>query len=282
MPFEKFKTLLHDIPSAKRILLQGQGEPLLNKDLIKMIHCAKDKGLVVDTCTNGVLVSQDVAQRLLDSGLDKIAFSVDSCYEEKYEVIQRGAKFRNTLGNIESFVQLRNRQQCKTIICLYMVIMKNNVQEIPDYLEFGANLGVDRVTLQRLISIRPFLDRYCPSVINQLVSVNEMPPFDSLYSLSRRLGIDLTIDENKACQWLRSSAYITWNGYLTPCCLLWQSEYFLGNVYDEGFEIVWLGRRTSDFRRALQKGQFPSVCKACRRAATDKISMKSGLEADTL
>lgn len=53
------------------------GEPLLNKNIVNYIKIAKENGHKVGLTTNATLLSSELSKQLIDSGLDKIIFSVN-------------------------------------------------------------------------------------------------------------------------------------------------------------------------------------------------------------
>ncbi|MCK4732849.1 MAG: radical SAM protein [Methanophagales archaeon] len=78
LTFDGFKRIISKLPTLKRVLLQGQGEPFLNKELLKMINFAAKRNIAVSTCTNATLLNAKIAELLCFSGLSKLAISLDS------------------------------------------------------------------------------------------------------------------------------------------------------------------------------------------------------------
>ena len=70
-----------------RVWLDFYGEPLLVKyKLYYMIDYAKKKGLKnININTNGTLINKEMAEMLLDSGIDLISIDVDGFAKEMYE-----------------------------------------------------------------------------------------------------------------------------------------------------------------------------------------------------
>ena len=72
----------------------GDGEPLLNNDIIEMIKYARSKNILdLFMHTNGTLLLGDVASELLEAGLTRLIISIDSPVKETYEKIRVGADF---------------------------------------------------------------------------------------------------------------------------------------------------------------------------------------------
>lgn len=96
----------------------GRGEPLMHRDIVKMVAYAKKKGLIdVYLNTNGVLLNIYAARALLDAGLDRISFSIDGFSRSIYEKYRPGAKFINIAYKIvPDFFFLRETGNYKTKI----------------------------------------------------------------------------------------------------------------------------------------------------------------------
>jgi len=78
--------------NVQSITLIG-GEPSLHPDLVKIIQYIKQKGIICQMLTNGVLFLEDEEDQLLNSlleaGLDKILLHVDEGQEEIHDSIDR-------------------------------------------------------------------------------------------------------------------------------------------------------------------------------------------------
>ncbi|MBP7869208.1 MAG: radical SAM protein, partial [Candidatus Hydrogenedentes bacterium] len=53
------------------------GEALLREDVFEIIHYAESKGISVHLCTNALLLNEDKMERLRDSGVSTVSFSLD-------------------------------------------------------------------------------------------------------------------------------------------------------------------------------------------------------------
>ncbi len=65
------------------------GEPLVRRDLLTLIHRAKEHGLKVVIDTNGALLDEAMADRLAAAGVERVRVSIDSAIPEHHDANRR-------------------------------------------------------------------------------------------------------------------------------------------------------------------------------------------------
>ena len=110
-PMDVYKKIIDE--SAENGLcslkLQYLGEPLGDPLIVERIKYAKDKGIMdVMFNTNATLLTEEMAHRLLEAGLDDIFFSVDSIIPEKFNKIRIGTHYEHVVENIKNFMKIKN------------------------------------------------------------------------------------------------------------------------------------------------------------------------------
>jgi uncharacterized radical SAM superfamily Fe-S cluster-containing enzyme len=58
LSLDEFRRLVDQLPALRRAVMQGIGEPLLNRELPAMIRCLKDRGVYVVFNTNAALLTR--------------------------------------------------------------------------------------------------------------------------------------------------------------------------------------------------------------------------------
>ena len=82
--------LLDDIASfSEPIIILTGGEPLMREDVFDVARYGSDKGLRVVMGVNGTLVDETMAQKMQDSGIQRISVSIDGATAESHD------RFRN-------------------------------------------------------------------------------------------------------------------------------------------------------------------------------------------
>jgi radical SAM protein with 4Fe4S-binding SPASM domain len=167
----------------KSVQLSYRGEPLLHPDLAEMVHYAKKKGVHgVYFCTNGMLLTPLMAQKLISAGLDCITISVQGSDSAAFEETRLGAKYSVILRNIKNLMETKMKYSLKSPYVKVQAVV------LPDY---------------DLEEYRKFWEPHCDEVINV--------PFRDC--LNRRKGIrTVWICEQP---WQRLT--IEWDGTILPC-----------------------------------------------------------------
>src|SRR5580704_6329744 len=75
---ERAKEIIDQIAAVSSpILVLSGGEPLFRSDIFQLARYGTDKGLRVALATNGTLVTKQVARKIVDSGVKRVAISLD-------------------------------------------------------------------------------------------------------------------------------------------------------------------------------------------------------------
>src|SRR5436305_10452744 len=82
LTYDEFRSIVDQFPVLERVVLHGLGEPLLNKDLPRMIRYLKERGTYVLFNSNGTLLNEKRGQALIDAGLDEYRLSMDASTRE--------------------------------------------------------------------------------------------------------------------------------------------------------------------------------------------------------
>jgi len=141
--YQKLIDNLADFPEVKTIAFAGLGEPLLHPKLPEMIQLAHERGLRTEMTSNAMLLTKEIANRLIDAGLDQFAVSIDGASNDTYENIRPGSSLKQIIRNVvhlyrlsvEHLYRLRsaNVEGINTIrIGIVFVAMKSNIQGLPE------------------------------------------------------------------------------------------------------------------------------------------------------
>src|SRR5947209_15977135 len=100
LSLEEFKILVDQLPDLRRAVMQGIGEPLLNRELAPMIRHLKDRGIHVVFNTNAALLTRRRQVELIESGLDELRVSLDGSTPETYQKVRGIPAFARVVTNV--------------------------------------------------------------------------------------------------------------------------------------------------------------------------------------
>lgn len=125
LSFEKFCAIVDQFPVLDRVVLHGLGEPLLNKDLPRMVRYLKDRGTYVLFNSNGIALTTRKGQELIDAGLDEYRLSMDGATRETYAHVRGVDAFEKIWRNVGRFIELQKAQDAtKPAVSLWFTAMR--------------------------------------------------------------------------------------------------------------------------------------------------------------
>jgi len=287
MDFELFTRLLDQFPGLEEVQLQGLGEPMMHPRFFEMVRHATDQGIRVGTNSNLTLLNARRAELCVSSGLAELHASIDGASADTYEEIRVRAYFDRIVRNLEGLVEARRRLGSETPrVDIVAVVMRRNLDEIPDLVRLAHRLGVEKVFVQHLchdFGESSLPGRYAPmrDFVEAQTLLNEDPErvgriFDEARAVAVELGVELRLPRTRPrlhppgtpgrdrCNWPWTGAYVSYQGLAMPCCMVATPDRIhLGNMAEAGVEAVWNGPEYAGFREALSSDVPPEVCRSC-------------------
>jgi radical SAM protein with 4Fe4S-binding SPASM domain len=133
---------------AKPILVLSGGEPLFRPDIFQIAAHARDQGLAVALATNGTLIDERMAHAIFDSGIQRVAISIDGADEVTHD------SFRRQPGSLAAaltgFRHLRRLGMSMQINC---TVTRHNVHQIETLYATAQELGADALHLFMLVPV---------------------------------------------------------------------------------------------------------------------------------
>ncbi|MDD5530637.1 MAG: radical SAM protein [bacterium] len=278
MKEKDFKKIVSEIKTPVSIGFVGGGETMLHPQMfefakhISQIH----KPSILSVTTNGTLLDESMALKLIDSNISKLYVTIDAASPETYIKSRGRDYFNKIIKGVQTLVELKKQKASKTpIIGLSFIILEENKHEILDFLKLAISLKVDFIgTLRlphpvspegafmnksslddiykKLIEARKYLESN-----NFWVKESIMYNPEQIFDFQNRKGY--------FCSTPWEFPQVTWEGELTPCCVIPFSEiYSFGNIIKSSFGEVWNSAKAVDFRRKIKSATPPiNWCKKC-------------------
>lgn len=288
LSLEQVKYLVSQFTTVKRVVLHGVGEPLLNRELPKIILWLKEKGIYVLFNSNGTLINKRWREALVDSGLDEVRLSLDAATPETFARVRGKPLFDVIIRNIKGLTAHKTERGSLTpMVSLWLTGLRETLNELPDFVRLAHSLGIEQVYLQRLVywdgNTDDQMARPEQSLFNSLGDEEE-ELIRSAESLARSLGISFEASGAttpsasllgeaqeqpwSACMRPWTLMYISARGSAFPCCIAPfstadLSQLSLGNAFAQDLASIWNGKRYQEFRRRLLSAEPPECCKGC-------------------
>ena len=272
--------------ALKRVVLHGVGEPMLVRDLPRMIRYLKDRGVYVLFNTNGTLLAKNKRRELIETGLDELRVSLDAAEAESYLKVRGKPFFDRIVANLTGFTQLQREMGVTTPrVSLWLTGLKETVDQLPEFVRLAARLGVTEVHLQRLVfDEQGFGMARAESSLFESTRAEEEAAIAAAQALGRDLGVALDASgatepglslkkqaDDKPwslCRRPWSLMYFTAHGRALPCCIAPFSargyeNYTLGDATQQTLREIWNGALYQQFRAQLLSDQPPKPCQNC-------------------
>ncbi|MDF1552818.1 MAG: radical SAM protein [Deferrisomatales bacterium] len=122
------------------------GEPLLRRDLAQLLHHAASLGLITHLNTNGTLLTEQVAEEIISTGLQSLNISLDGATASTHDAVRRvpGA-FDRAVAAFHAVAAVRKRQAGGPRVKMVSVLSEANAGEVEGITRLAAELGADCV-----------------------------------------------------------------------------------------------------------------------------------------
>jgi len=131
METELFRKLMDENPDFDFVLTFQWGEPLLHPQVFELVRYAADRGIRPMLTSNGTRLDPERRRRILESGLERITFSVDG-NRETHEAI-RGYSFDRLRADVLALREDRDRAGSPLKIDVSMVVDEATEAALEEY-----------------------------------------------------------------------------------------------------------------------------------------------------
>ena len=248
------------------VLLAGGGEPLINRDVVEMLRYLHESypHVKISFTSNGISLSEKMAQVLIDANVHNINISVNAATAETHQRIMQVTSFDVVCENIKRFARMIKEQGSGLRIRLSSALNTINIRELPDLVRLTKELGADQVNAM-------YCRFYPQEIRHQTPLFNIEDKLDDEHSLfyhqelsdsmvkeaacvARDIGIILTHEplfEAHAgvipCTSAKNILMVGWDGEVYPCGgaelhmkkKVEAGNYHFGNALKEPLEEFW-------------------------------------------
>ncbi|KAA9041673.1 radical SAM protein [Ginsengibacter hankyongi] len=238
------------------LIFYFQGEPYLNRNFLDMVKYASDKGIYTATSTNAHYLTDEVARKTVESGLDRLIISIDGTTQEVYKQYRIGGNLDKVIEGARNIVKWKKELNSKTpFVFFQFLVVKPNEHQVGEIKKLAKEVGVDEV---RFKTAQVYDYENDP---NQLIPINEK------YSRYKKNKNGEYIAKNKLanhCWKLWQANVITWDGLVVPCCFDKDASHQLGDLKNQSFKEIWNNDNYKQFRKELMTSRKNiDICANC-------------------
>ncbi len=241
MPFQLWKKCADEIAEVSpecNVWFSFCGEPLLEPELLlKMLEYGRDAGLQsISINTNGMYLTEDLDDRILDSGIVRIVFGVDGFTAETYEKIRVNGKRDELYGHIERLLEKAKTREQPPEIIVQFIEMDENKHELEEFRAYWLERGATVKSRNQLSWGGKF----------------ETP-------------LNVPFEERIPCPWALTMMHVCWDGRVARCPGDTEAEEGSGNAWHDTLTNLW-GALEVNRRLHLEREfeELPERCHDCK------------------
>jgi MoaA/NifB/PqqE/SkfB family radical SAM enzyme len=278
MDMGTFERLWPLMRKASRVHLQGWGEPLLHPGFFDMAALARQAGCAVSTTTCGLCMNRDIARRLVDSGIDIVAFSLAGT-DAASNAVRHGVDFERVCEAIGLLQEVRRAAMAVHLeIHFAYLMLASDMEAVRGLPGLAHRLGVHAAVVSTLdyvaepgFEAEAFMAHEAEKLARAATVLAEAE------AEAKRLGVDFHWSlprpdaSGTGCREnIARSLYVAADGGLAPCVYLNvpvdgpdpQRRVF-GNVNATDPLEIWESAAFRRFRDGLAGGEPDLPCQTC-------------------
>ncbi len=202
------------------------GEPLMNPKIVPIIECIKSYDLKVQIVTNGSYLDRQMAESLMDAGLDKIKISFQGTTPEKYAFWRNTDQYEKVVENIHRLVKIKREKNSSLFIQVGTSSSDDTLEELEKFIAYW-----DKV-------VNHVYWNY--TVLSHVEDDIEIAKRPMLRRAPRRI--------EKCIEPFKRMA-VMWNGKVTQCVS--DEEHFVGDLNEHTIRKVWNGDKMKNNRETI-------------------------------
>jgi len=295
---EEALRLVDDLADWKiRLLVLDGGEPLCRDDFLEIASHASKRGIRTVVGSNGTLINERMARKMVEAGVQSVAISIDGANAETHDSFRgKSGSFHEALAGASALKMVGLPFQFN------MIISKVTLSQIPDMLKLAVESGANAAELFDLVEAGRAKEECRGEVLDTgerktvmewlaqaqvdcpiLIRVPACPMYPLILKQREIRPIHIPMEMlqrvpyySRGCAAGMPFGYIVIraNGEVNPCMLL---QVALGNVRERSITQIWQESQVlAQLRsRALLKGrcgecEYKMECAGCRGRAYER------------
>jgi radical SAM protein with 4Fe4S-binding SPASM domain len=265
-------------PTARLVSICSGGEPYLHKNLEELLRIIRQYSVPTWVLSNGMLLEEERIRTIVREELITLhGFSIDGIRSSTVEAIRVNAKLDVIVENIKMLIRIRKEERKhKPPIVIRYVLMRSNIEELPDAVRHWGEMGIDVIDCNYL-SLSRNIDRQQSLYFHQDLTEEVFSEAQLVAEHYPRLTLNLPDPihkqqhfekKPKKCGSAWNFVFVNTDGEIFPCyCLLGIRS--MGNIYEgdgDSFKGIWNNSEYQQLRRTTNDDhvkKYFSYCSLC-------------------
>ncbi len=259
---------------VKSVMYAGEGEPLLHREIGKIIRTTKKCGIDVAVSTNGVCFYKSLAEEILDV-TEWIKVSIDAGTSETYARIHQTGEsdFNKVITNFSQAVEIKHKFNYECTMGIQMLLLPENADEAVDLAELSKNCGADYLVIKPyshhpMSRLRDYDEIYYENYLylSKELSKFNTDSFEVIFRTNTMKKWDDSSRNYDCCQALPFWTYMDASGNIWGCsAFLGDPRFKHGNINQKTFREIWEGTERALFSEWVEKNLDTKNCRVnCR------------------
>lgn len=160
------------------------GEPLLRRDLWRVVSAIHDAHMGCVVTTNATLLTQRNCAEALHSGLTRLSMSFDSQDQAYFDSVR--GEYEHAKRGAERMIAARRQAGTPMKLGIFMVVTRQNIHHYPEMLDWALDRGIDYLSLQ-LVALPHHHPHFASLSITSAQAADVRQMFDDLRQRRDRL-----------------------------------------------------------------------------------------------
>lgn len=227
-----------------------QGEPMMHPRFFDIVDLFGEMNPVIST--NGHYLSEEACLRLAASPLGKIIISYDGISPEVYNIYRRGGNHALVTEGIRRLANAIRVNGSSLKMDLQFLLHRGNEHEASAAAGLASSLGAGFRIKSMQVLDKKRAGEWMPTGIGK-----------SRYIMSGEEWKPATAP-SRGCLRMWTTAVITTDGEVLPCCYDKNAGHVMGNLNSQTFRDIWHSKQYNSFRDAVMTSRsLIDICRDC-------------------
>jgi len=246
MTIEIFEKMIDDLNQfSKKIKLLrvcGNGEPLMNNNIIQMLKYARESDMIERTelITNGILLNKHLTSEI-PKLLDRIIISIEGLNsDDYYKITGTKVDFKKLIHKIKTLHA--QSDDCTIHVKIHNEAVSTNERRDKFYDIFNEHS--DEISIENLVPMWPELKINCQT---------------------EQYRYDGALIKKEVCVQIFKGLQVQADGEVVSCCVDWKRKNLIGDISSNSLLEIWQGESLKKLQRKHLNGKKQSIkpCKDC-------------------